>query len=75
MRSIISDEEFVRCLNPECNAVYEASMNYSKNCYACKKKKFGFETFKGLHPMIKTEFPLLCRITCSRTEDNDIVQD
>ena len=72
-RSIISDEEFVRCLNPECNAVYEASMNYRKNCYACNKKKFGFETFKGLHPMIKTEFPLLCRITCSRTENNDII--
>jgi hypothetical protein len=74
-RSIISDEEFVRCLNPECNAVYEASMNYRKNCYVCKKKKFGYETFKGLHPMIKTEFPLLCRITCSKTENTDTVQD
>lgn len=73
-KSIITDEEFARCLNPECNAVYEESTNYRKTCYACKKKKFGFETFKGLHPMIKTEFPLLCRITCSRTENNDIVQ-
>ena len=72
-KSIITDEEFVRCLNPECNAVYEASMNYRKNCYVCKKKKFGQETFKGLHPMIKTEFPLLCRITCSRTENKDTV--
>ena len=74
-KSIITDEEFVRCLNPECNAVYDASMNYRKNCLVCKKKKFGYETFKGLHPMIKTEFPLLCRITCSITENNDIVQD
>lgn len=74
-KSIITDEEFVRCLNPECNAVYEESMSYRKNCYACNKKKFGFEKFKGLHPMIKTEFPLLCRITCSRTEINDIAQN
>lgn len=74
-KSIITDEDFVRCLNPDCNAVYEACLNYKRNCLVCKKKKYGHETFKGLHPMIKTEFPLLCRITCSRPKDNDTIQD